>query len=550
MNNASVKSSSLPGLGETSIQHYLVVLLHRKWLILIIFLLVTAATLVVSSRLPNVYTSETLVLVDPQQVPSDYVRSTVSGDVRDRLSTLSQQILSAIRLQRVIDQFNLYPKERKEMHSEDVIGLMRNNISVNLVGGSGAPLQAFKIAYSNNDPKLAALVTKELADSFIEENLNVREELSTGTTDFLDQQLQGTRKNLEALESKIGDFKIKHLGEMPEQQQMDMQILSQLQVRLQELSDSLYRAQQQKNTLQVLIIANNPTPPPVTKNGSPPEEAATPTERELQAMLHRYGENYPDVKRLKTEVQEEQKEREQAQRKALAEAKLAEAHAEPSDTAQANPADGKATAGTSDAKSGPSLAGMHVSPEIQAQLASLDSDIARNKEDQQGILKEIARFQSRLENEPVLEQQVIGLVRDYAVSKDEYSQLLEKKLSAQMATQLEIRRKAEKFTILDPARVPQRPTRPNRLAIDFAGALAGLGLGVALALFSELLGPTLIFPAEVGLGLPVLGVIPTISTQYDRQIRKRWATAGIVAGVAMIVAACVFLYLRYGARFL
>ena len=546
MNNVSAKSSGLSGgFGETSLQHYLVLLLHRKWLILLVFILVSAGTAIVASRLPNIYTSETLILVDPQEVPSDYVRSTVSGDVRDRLSTLSQEILGAIRLQRVIDTYNLYPEERKQMHREDVIAMMRSNITVNLVGGNGGPLQAFKIAYSNRDPKMAAVVTKELADSFIAENLNEREELSTGTTNFLDQQLQDTKKNLETLESEIGDFKLKHLGEMPEQQQMDMQILSQLQIRLQEVSDALYRAQQQKNYLQVLIVANTP-PTQTSQDGSRvvPEREMTPNERALQGLLLRYGPNYPDVKRLQVQVQMEQKEREQAEKKAAAEAKLAEAKA-----AETKTADPKTTQpAAADATANPSLAGVRVAPEVQGQLASLDGDIAKAKQDQQEILKEISRFQSRLENEPILEQQVAGLVRDYAVSKDQYSQLLEKKLSAQMATQLEIRRKAEKFTILDAAQVPQRPTRPNRMAIDLGGAIAGLGLGMVIALCTELFGTTLISPSEVGMGLPVLGVIPEISTQYDRQVKKWWTTAGIVGCVVIIIAACVFLYLRYGAQ--
>ena len=96
------------GVGELSAEHYLLILQHRKWFIAVIFLIVACGTGVVSYFLPNVYTSETLILVDPQQVPSDYVKPTVSGDVRNRLGTLSQQILSTTRLQKIIDTFKLY----------------------------------------------------------------------------------------------------------------------------------------------------------------------------------------------------------------------------------------------------------------------------------------------------------------------------------------------------------------------------------------------------------------------------------------------------------
>src|SRR4029077_469030 len=111
---SSSSSSDFSGLFD--FEHYWRMALHRKWLVLIIFVLVSVGVVVYARRLPNVYTSETMILVDPQQVPSDYVRSTVSGDVRDRLSTLTQQILSATRLQRVMEKFQLYPDERKKMH--------------------------------------------------------------------------------------------------------------------------------------------------------------------------------------------------------------------------------------------------------------------------------------------------------------------------------------------------------------------------------------------------------------------------------------------------
>src|ERR1700722_19203686 len=99
------KKSNHPSHLEVSVEHYLRVILHRKWLVVLVFVLVSAATIAISHTLPNVYTSETVILVDPQKVPDSYVKATVTGDVRDRLGTLSQQILSATRLQKIIDTF-------------------------------------------------------------------------------------------------------------------------------------------------------------------------------------------------------------------------------------------------------------------------------------------------------------------------------------------------------------------------------------------------------------------------------------------------------------
>src|SRR5580692_3320174 len=257
--NASRQRAIVKEVG-LSPEHYLRLLVHRKWLVLGVALAVSAGTAIVSHYLPNVYESETVILVDPQKVPDAYVKSTVTGDVRNRLGTLSQQILSATRLQKIIETLNLYPDDRKKLAREDVITRMRSDISVQVVSDFGASqdLQAFRIRYSGKDPRLVAQVTNEIASLFIEENLKAREQQATGTTEFLGNQLQETRKNLEEQEAKLKDYRMKHLGEMPEQQSADLQILGQMQSQLQLEGDALSRAEQQKIVLQSMISQSAP----------------------------------------------------------------------------------------------------------------------------------------------------------------------------------------------------------------------------------------------------------------------------------------------------
>src|SRR5690348_12281820 len=158
---------------ELSPAHYIQIILHRKWLVAAIFVLVTVVTAVISQTLPNIYTSETVILVDPQKVPETYVKATVTGDVRNRLGTLQQQILSATRLQKIIETFNLYTEDRKKLAREDVINRMRADINVSMVNGTGQQqdLEAFKVTYSGRDPRLVAQVTNQLATLFIDENM-------------------------------------------------------------------------------------------------------------------------------------------------------------------------------------------------------------------------------------------------------------------------------------------------------------------------------------------------------------------------------------------
>jgi protein tyrosine kinase modulator len=525
---------------QVQLEHYLRLILRRKWLVLGVFFTVSLATVIITFRLPNIYTSETVILVDPQKVPEGYVKSTITGDVRNRLGTLSQQILSATRLQKIIDTLDLYPIERKTLAREDVVTLMRRDISVNVLSefGGGQDLQAFRIMYSGRDPRMVAQVTNELAALFIEENLKAREQQATGTTEFLVNQLQESRKTLEAQEAKLRDFKLKHLGEMPEQETADLQILGQLQSQLQLESDALSRAEQQKSYIQAMMAQS--AAPVVDLDDEAPNEPKTAMERQaprsalatdkarLAALLTRYSEEHPEVRRVKKQIEMEEA-------KEALEGKQSSAAGPAAPTVPAPPV-----------KRIVSPPARHSNPVLESQLNGIEAEITKHKAEQQRLSQLAGNYQTKLEAIPVREQQISELVRDYEISKAHYSQLLEKQLSAETATQLEIRQKGERFSVLDPAQPAERPSRPKRTLINIGGSLGGLILGLLLALSTEFLGASITAPEQItgATGLPVLEVIPEIKTRADRVIRKRrliWAAASAAA----MVLGCGALLLYY-----
>jgi polysaccharide chain length determinant protein (PEP-CTERM system associated) len=542
--------------GQLSVEHYLNLIFHRKYLILGVFLLVTAATCIVSYQLPDIYSSETLIMVDPQKVPENYVKSTVTGDIRNRLSTLSQQILSATRLQKIIDNLNLYPEERKKKAREEVIALMRSHIAVRVVSdfGGSQDLQAFRISYSGKEPRLVAQVTNELASLFIEENLKAREQQATGTTEFIQNQLKETRKALEEQEAKLRDFKLKHIGEMPEQQQATLQVLGQLQSQLQLEGDALGRAEQQKSYLQSLMAQSAPVvdlderesrsriqtvnAPAAAAPAAPRQTTLTNLKARLAALLTRYTEQHPEVLKVKGQIEEE-------------EARLAVAAAEPApvQVAEVRPAPAPAAPPKAERRD-PVVPKSFVNPVLLSQLEAVENEINKHKAEQARLAKLVASYRAKLEAVPVREQQIADLVRDYEISKAHYSQLLEKQLSAEAATQLEIRQKGERFTILDPAQPAGKPSGPKRLLINAAGAVAGLALGLLLALITEFLGISITSPDQIlaSGGVAVLAVIPIIQTGTDRILRKKrliMTTASMV--LMVVVVSCAYLVYRFHA---
>lgn len=536
-----------------SAEHYIRVLLHRKWLILSCFVVVSAVTFVVSAQLPNIYTSETVILVDPQKVPESYVKATVTGDVRNRLGTLSAQVLSATRLQKIIETLNLYPEERKTLAREELLAKMRKDINVKVVNelatSQTQDLQAFRISYSGGNNRVVAQVTNEIASLFIEENLKAREQQATGTTEFLENQLQETRKALEEQETKLKDFKLQHIGEMPEQQAADLQILGQLQSQFQLQGDALSRAEQQKTYLQNMSAQVAPvvdvddaadqggpnvgeTKPPTPQ----PKPRISAAKAKLATLLNRYTDEHPDVRRLKKLTEEEE-----AKAAAEAAAEPAIADAAPDTVASGG---GESVLPVTSARRAQPQPVNHFNPVLQAQMESLNAEIATHKEELQRLAKSISSYQGKLSAIPIREQEITHLVRDYEISKAHYSQLLDKQLSAETATQLEIRQKGEKFEVLDPGQPAGSPSSPNRPLINAAGGLGGLFVGMLLAISTEFLGMSITSPQALTSvsGLAVLEVIPVIQTATDRQIRKRriFVTAASAAAIT-VVSGAIFL---------
>ena len=503
---------------------------NERFLAAGIALAVSVAGIFVVRRLPVFYKAEALVLVDSQKVPERFVSSTVTADVQDRLTTISQEILSATRLNRIIEDLSLYKKERETHVREEVIEMMRKDLEVKVerAGGGGRP-GAFRISYMGRDAATVAAVTNRIANLYIEENLRTREVLSEGTSEFIEHQLQEAKAQLDGLEARLSQYKLRHNGELPQQEVALSSTLNRLQSELNGVQDALSRAEQSKTLLQnSLAIAENSeamlrraaqpkavaatggTVPSSTvaalRRSSPRVEQLT---AQLQTLRDKYSEQHPDVQSALYALQRAQA----ADREAMAREAAAATEVSPNK---------EPTMPSVDASPDPVLAAQLVqvrerTQTIRTQMKSLDREIESRQVDSQRILKEIASYQARVESMPIREQEMSALMRDYDISQANYRSLLEKKQAAEMSNDLERRQKAERFTILDPARVPERPAKPNRRLLYALCSLGGLGLGVAVAIGKGLRKNTLLGEWELPKGVPILGRVPRIDASATRR---------------------------------
>jgi len=523
---------------DFDLQHYLGVVRRRHLHFLIPLFVGWVVVWAASWVLPPRYQSSTLILVEQPTMPKDYVTPNINDDLQQRLQTITEQILSRTRLQRIIDEFGLYESEHAKRTPDDKVELMRKDIDIQLVRDARNQITSFNVSYSSRTPHLAQQVTSEITNLFINENLEVRQQQSEDTTKFLESQLETARQNLSQQEDKIRQFKGQHVGEMPGQLASNLQILSGLQSQLQNAEDALNAAKQQRAYLQTMADqyrglqestkSSDPTAPPVGLAAV--NQELDKLKAQLADLRAHYTDRHPDVRKLKEQIAETEKTRDQL---------LSDRKAKSSEDSDS----GDSTAITAD----PTQASMLV--QIQSQLKSNQIEITNRERAIAGLKVRTEEYQARLNQEPVREQQLADLTRGYEQSKANYDELLKKKNESAMATSMELLQQGERFHVVDPPSFPQKPQFPNRLKFCGIGLGVGLALGLVVVGGFEMLDDRLHNSKEIRKLLPaeVIGEIPPIVNASDAQRARRnlwigWATAAAV--FVTILAGSAFSYLR------
>jgi succinoglycan biosynthesis transport protein ExoP len=527
--------------GGFDLQHWLGVARRRHMQFLIPLFVAWAVVWGASWVLPPRYQSSTLILVEQPTMPKDYVTPNISDDLQERMQSITQQILSRTRLLHIIDHFNLYNSGHAQRSPDQKVERMRKDINIELVRDGNNQITAFNVSYSSRNPQMAQEVTSELTNLFINENLEVRQQQSEDTTQFLETQLENARKNLADQENRIRQFKGEHVGEMPGQLASNLQILTGLQSQLQNEEDALNTARQQHVYLQTLADQYR------AMQGSPKGTDGTTTvglpaldqeleklKAQLADLSSHYTDRHPDVRKLKEQIAKTEKMRDQL----LTSLKTKTADGVP-DAANA----------TSAMSQGADSAQASVLAPVQSQLRSNQLEIT-NREHSVGSLKEkLDQYQARLNQEPIREQQLADLTRGYDQSKANYDDLLKKKNESKMATSMELLQQGERFRVVDAPSLPQKPEFPNRLKFCGIGLGVGLALGGVVAGAFEMMDDRIYDEKELQKLLPmaVISEIPTVAAAADERRERRrlmvgWATAAFVS--VTILAGSAVSYLR------
>jgi len=525
---------------------------HKGW-IFGPFLLTLVASVVGVYLWPDKYVSVAVVKIVPQQVPQNMVQSSISSDLVDRITSMATTVLSRNVLTTIINNFGLYKNEQKRMPMEDVVdNIMKSDVRITpiMAGAGNRAVPAFSVEFSYPDRLLANKVVQEIVSRFITENLTSRSTATTETTQFLNDQAQQAKKDLEAEEQKLAAFKAQNNGRLPDQVDMNYRQLQVLQTNYQSLTSSKNRAEMDKLSLETNLRVEKARKAELTREvpQAAGVVAATKSERVLQAerevanledalalARQRFTEAYPDVQNLKNRLELAKQRKIQVQ-KDEAENKTVVAPPPPNRQLQLEVVDIDGNVQRLES----------ASRARDLEIAELDNQIKQ-------VQASINRLETQISAAPLGEQQYGDLLREREIAKQKYIDLDARLSTAEISKDLEIRGQGEKLELLDAASLPQSPAEPKRPMVIGIGAALGLLLGVVIAAAREMKDTSLknLKDVRAYTQMAILGSVPLLENDFVVRRRRRiawlgWTTACLLAAVTM-AGSVVFYYYKLSA---
>jgi len=522
-------------------EEYFAIVVRRRWWILLPLFLCWIAVWGGSWSLPTTYTSDALISAEQQKVSDLYVMENVNVNLQNRLQSTTQQVLSYASLQAIIGRFKLYaepPRMNGFFKPKDPVDQMRGDIKIELVGAPGyrGEFFTFKIHYSADTPELAQQVNTELTSLFIDENVRAQRQLSENTTAFLDSELGDARTKMEEQEAKVSLFKAKHAGNLPGQLQSNVQILAGLQAQLASTQHALDTSKQQKIYLESLLQQYQSAQASLGGDSAVISTQALDKvlqnlRLQIQNLRTRYTDDHPDIVALKDEIAKTEALRKQN------EAEIASNHQT-----------GK-PAGAIDfsAEEGVQRGSPTAIMQLQSQLKANQLEIQNEQQHARDLESQTTVYQGRLNLTPETEQELTVVSRGYDEAKFNYNSLLQKQTQSQLATSLGQQQQGQQFHIVDPPKLPDKPSAPNRFLISLVGLALGAALGMGIATFLELTDVRFrqekdlegILPARMLVGIPRLS---TPQEDHSRAMARYFEYAAAAAVTLLILTGNLYTY--------
>lgn len=557
-----------------SLQDYVAMFHRRRKLIITAGGVLLILSLAAAFLWPATYKSIATILIEEQEIPSELVHSTITSYADQRIETIKQQVMSRTTLWKVVEQYDLYPDQRKTSPVEDVVKRFTKDIAVEVISAdvvdkrTHSPTKAtiaFTVAYQSKSPELAQKVANELTSLFLGENLKSRERQAQEATSFLQQEAENLSKHIGEVDEKIAEFKHRASGALPELMPLNLQLMSQSDRELMDIDQQIRTFEERKNYLEGELATIKPNTPIMSVTG---ERILDSSER-LRGLRAQYAgtsanlaPDHPDIMKMKQEIEALEKETGQPPEIEEASKQLVDARAtlatvserfgkDHPDVVQARRTIEALEQEVRQLGSVP-LRRPTLKPEnpayinLQAQLNSATSSLDALRATRTAVKRRLQDYAARLERTPEMEPDYLFLTRDRDTSGQKYQDIRSRLLEAKVSEGLEVQRKGERFSLIDPPSLPEKPNKPNRLAIVLLGFILAVGGGVGSGAAAESLDHSIRTPEQLAQSTQLfpLAVIPFMPNEKDlaKAVMHRRLVKGACLGVMLTLLVLMHLF--------
>jgi uncharacterized protein involved in exopolysaccharide biosynthesis len=539
---------------------------RRRKIFIISFLITFIFSVLIAFILPPVYRGETMILIEDQKIPERFVQSTITAYAEERLNTIKRQVFSSERLKEIVREFNLYPDIREKYGIGEAVIEMREAIVLETdsasfidprTGRSMAATIAFMLYYEGSEPETVQKVTNVLSELFLEEDAKIKEKITNVTTGFLKAELESLKTQIREYETKIGKFKQENFRQLPEYNQVNLEAVTRLERALDNVDMQIRNLEERKINLHGQLATVDPLLP-IKVDGE--NVARNPSEQlkylrlKLLSLQARLSDKHPDVRKLKSEIslleakagmpadyQDEIKKLQQLNVKLTAlNGRYGPKHPDVVRLKREITALEKMISNRRNERRVQTISReapdnpMYIN--LQTQIATINTSIANLISDKEEIEKDLDEYRERIEKAPIVEKEYNELTRDYDGIKAKYNELMKNLMTANVARQLEEGQYGQRFEIKNYAFLPQKPYKPNRIAIILLGFVLAAGLGLALAAGREFFDHSIKNEKELStiVGMPVLTVISKVETRQEKRKRITRNLAWTLATIGFI----------------
>ncbi len=562
----------IKGLGD-----YLSILGRRKKQLIIPAVLIFLASTLLAFGLPSIYQSKATILIEQQEIPSDLVRSTVTSYAGERIQMISQRVMTTDNLSKIINNYGLYKEKRKTTSMSLLVEEMREEINLEMISAdvvdprSGRPTSAtiaFTLSFNNENPRTSQKVTSELVSLFLNANLERRTKSAIETTGFLATESTKLEQKVAELEASLAEFKERNINNLPELQQLNIQLMERAERELKDVAQQIRVLDERKVYLTSELAQISPNTEMLSTDGRRilgPEDRLKVMQSEYVTLASRYASTHPDLIKMKKEIAALRKEvgvtdeaaelRLQIKDLKTQRASMRERYSDKHpDVKKVQRNLVKAQQALKDAlkKRKQEQKENEIEPDnpvyiqLQTQLKAADGELKSLHILQDELRAKLDDYEARLIKSPQVEREYRDLTRDYDNAMGKYKEVKAKQLEAELAEALERENKGERFSLIEPPLLPEKPSKPNRLAILFLGFIFSLAGGVGTVAITEAMSDAIKDTQGLMMvtGEPPLITIPYIEVEAERKrkvvIRRRLIVAVFIAGLSSVV---VFHYL-------